>query len=311
MAVDGSPESDAAVRCAAHEAEMRDVPITLMHVVMPVAASWPVRSLQAGFNAWQENNARQVIEQAQKMLPSSVGESELSDVRTEVVHGYIVAGLIHASRDHARCPVAIVHAVEAETLDRASPVLLGIDGSPASEAATTLAFDEASRRQVDLVALHAWSDVGVFPMLGMDWHEYVDEGQEVLGERLAGWQEQYPDVHVRRRIVCDTPARWLIDESQRAQLVVVGSHGRGGFPGILLGSVSSALAQSAISPVIVVRNAAPERIAQNRLVHPRRTQVDKEFGQVRGRESERQVGAVLASPPCSYRPMSRPEVLVL
>ena len=291
VAVDGSPESEAAVRWAAHEAEMRNVPITLMHVVMPVAASWPVRSLQAGLNAWQEHNARQVIEQAQKMLRSSVGESELSDVRTEVLHGYIVAGLVHASRDaqmvvvgsrgmgrvgravlgsvsngvvhHARCPVAIVHAVEAETLDRTSPVLLGIDGSPASEAATALAFDEASRRQVDLVALHAWSDVGVFPMLGMDWHEYEDEGQEVLGERLAGWQEQYPDVHVRRRIVCDTPARWLIDESQRAQLVVVGSHGRGGFPGMLLGSVSSALAQSAISPVIVVRNPAPERIAQN------------------------------------------------
>jgi len=166
-------------------------------------------------------------------------------------------------RERRRLLRGDVHAVEAETLDRTSPVLLGIDGSPASQAATALAFDEASRRQVDLVALHAWSDVGVFPMLGMDWHEYEDEGQEVLGERLAGWQEQYPDVHVRRRIVCDTPARWLIDESQRAQLVVVGSHGRGGFPGMLLGSVSSALAQSAISPVIVVRNPAPERIAQN------------------------------------------------
>ena len=107
---------------------------------------------------------------------------------------------------------------------------LGIDGSPASEAATALAFDEASRRGVELVALHAWSDVGVFPVLGMDWRQYEDEGHEVLGERLAGWQEQYPDVTVRRRIVCDQPARWLIDESEQAQLVVVGSRGRGGFP---------------------------------------------------------------------------------
>ena len=116
-----------------------------------------------------------------------------------------------------------------------------------------MAFDETSRRGVDLVALHAWSDVGVFPVVGMYWQQYEDEGHEVLGERLAGWQEQYPDVTVRRRIVCDQPARRLIDESEHAQLVVVGSRGRGGFPGKLLGSVGSAVAQAAKTPVIVVR----------------------------------------------------------
>jgi nucleotide-binding universal stress UspA family protein len=282
VAVDGSPESDAAVRWAAREAELRHLPITLVHVVVPVVTSWPVRSLQAEFNEWQEDNARQVIEQAQKMLRSSLGGSELSDIRTEVLHGYAVPALVEASTDawmlvvgsrgmgafgravlgstsggvvhHAHCPVAILHADEAQSVDRTSPVLLGIDGSPASEAATALAFEEASRRQVELVALHAWSDVGVFPVVGMYWREYEDEGHEVLGERLAGWQEQYPDVVVRRRIVCDRPARWLIDESQQAQLVVVGSHGRGGFPGMLLGSVSTAVAEGAKAPVIVVRD---------------------------------------------------------
>jgi nucleotide-binding universal stress UspA family protein len=282
VAVDGSPESDAAVRWAAREAELRHLPITLVHVVVPVVTSWPVRSLQAEFNEWQEDNARQVIEQAQKMLRSSLGGSELSDIRTEVLHGYAVPALVEASTDawmlvvgsrgmgafgravlgstsggvvhHAHCPVAILHADEAQSVDHTSPVLLGIDGSPASEAATALAFEEASRRQVELVALHAWSDVGVFPVVGMYWREYEDEGHEVLGERLAGWQEQYPDVVVRRRIVCDRPARWLIDESQQAQLVVVGSHGRGGFPGMLLGSVSTAVAEGAKAPVIVVRD---------------------------------------------------------
>jgi nucleotide-binding universal stress UspA family protein len=282
VAVDGSPESDAAVRWAAREAELRDQPITLVHVVVPVVTTWPVRSLQAEFNEWQEDNARQVIEHAQKLLRSNLGEPEQSTIRTDVLHGNTVPALVAASQDawmlvigsrgmgavgravlgsassgavrHAHCPVAILHADESQSPDRISPVLLGIDGSPASEAATALAFEEASRRKVDLVALHAWSDVGVFPVVGMHWQEYEDEGHEVLGERLAGWQEQYPDVHVRRRIVCDLPARWLIDESQQAQLVVVGSHGRGGFPGMLLGSVSIAVAEGAKAPVIVVRD---------------------------------------------------------
>lgn len=281
VGADGSPESEAAIRWATREAVMRDQPITLLHAIAPVVVSWPVAYLESSYAESQHIYAREVIEKAQKTVQASAGEAQPPAVRTEVVHVDAASALVTASRDaymtvvgsrglgtigrallgsvsgglvhHGHGPIAIIHADQAHAPDNTSPVLVGVDGSSASEDATALAFDEASRRGVDLLALHAWSDVGVFPALGMDWHEYEDEGNEVLGERLAGWQEQYPDVHVQRRIVCDQPARWLIEESQKAQLVVLGSHGRGGFAGMVLGSVSSKVSQASKAPVIVVR----------------------------------------------------------
>lgn len=281
VGVDGSPESEAAIRWATSEAILRDQPLTLMHAIPPVVVSWPAAYLEASFVESQETSAHEAIEKAQKTVQASAGQSQPPPVRTEMTHTDAPSALVAGSRDaymsvigsrgmgplgrtllgsvssglvhHGHGPIAIIHAEESQAPDVVSPILLGIDGSPASEEATSLAFDEASRRGVGLVALHAWSDVGVLPVLGMDWHKYEDEGHEVLAERLAGWQERYPDVHVERRIVCDQPARWLVDESQQAQLVVVGSHGRGGFSGMLLGSVSSKVAQAAKVPVIVVR----------------------------------------------------------
>jgi nucleotide-binding universal stress UspA family protein len=281
VGVDGSAASDAAVGWAAQEALIRRVPVRLVYVVAPT----PMGSIEAPNSTItheQEVKARQALGRARRIIDERTGEARPT-VRDEIRYAGVVATLVDASRDaqlivvgtrgldefgwhrlgsvssgllhHARCPIVVVRepdSVRREIPDHA-PIVVGIDGSPASEAATALAFDEASRRRAPLVALHAWSDVGVFPILGMDWHVYRDEGDEVLGERLAGCQEIYPDVQVRRRLVCDVPARWLIHESRGAQLVVLGSRGRGGFDGLHLGSVSSAVAQSARVPVIVVR----------------------------------------------------------
>ncbi len=281
VGVDESASSDAAICWATAEAAMRGMPLTLVHAIPPVVATWPMGPMHGNITEWQSNNAQDVLEQAAKTVQSCAAATELPRVDTRVLREAIVPALVEASEDkqmivvgrrgsgaldrlllgsvsarllhHARCPVAVIPSEERSAPDRDAPVLLGIDGSPASEAATTLAFDEASRRGVDLVALHAWSDVAVFPILGMDWRKYESEGEEILGERLAGWQEQYPDVRVQRRLVCDRPARWLLRESRHVQLVVVGGRGRGGFAGMALGSVSSAVAQSAEVPVIVVR----------------------------------------------------------
>lgn len=281
VGVDGSTASDAAVAWATREAIMRHLPITLMHAISPVVVGWPVGQLYAEMPEWQQENGRDFIDQARTTLTANLGESERPEIHIKMVYSSVVPALIDASKDawmivagseglgalgrlllgsvttglihHAHCPVAVIRADEDAAPDSNAPVLVGIDGSPASEAATALAFDEASRRGVELVALHAWSDVGVFPMLGMDWRDSEAKGQEILAERLAGWQERYPDVRVERLIFCDKPSRWLLQQSERAQLVVVGSHGRGGFASMLLGSVSSHVAQSARVPVIVVR----------------------------------------------------------
>jgi nucleotide-binding universal stress UspA family protein len=282
VGVDGSAASDAAVRWAVREATMRRLPIELLNVVAPSLISStmaPNDTITQG----QEDRAREIFGRARRIVDELSADNP-PNVSCQLAYAAVVPALVDASKNaqmvvvgrrgpeafgrhmlgsvssgllhHAHCPVAVVHdpsSAEHEIRDEA-PVLVGIDGSPASEGATALAFDEASYRGVPLIALHAWSDVGVFPILGMDWRVYRDQGDEVLGERLAGWQERYPDVQVHRRLVCDVPARWLIDESKNAQLVVVGSRGRGGYAGLQLGSVSSAVVQSADVPVIVVRN---------------------------------------------------------
>jgi nucleotide-binding universal stress UspA family protein len=282
VGVDGSPASDAAVRWAAREAMMRVVPIKLINVVAPTlvsSAMAPNHTITQG----EELQARQILKQARRIVEELAGENP-PDIHIERQYAGVVPTLVDASNDaqmvvvgssrrafgrgmlgsviagllhHANCPVTVVPDPESAQhgIRDDAPVLVGIDGSTASEAAAGLGFDEASRRGVPLLALQAWSDVGVFPILGMDWRTYRDKGAELLGERLAGWQERYPDVQVRRRLVCDVPERWLVDESKNAQLVVLGSGGRGGYAGMHLGSVTSAVVRSARVPVIVARHA--------------------------------------------------------
>lgn len=139
------------------------------------------------------------------------------------------------------------------------PVVVGVDGSPLSEGAVAAAFEEAAERGAELVAVHAWSDLTFGSFVGdpYTWFPMSDievNEEAILAERLAGWQEKYPDVSVRRHISMAEPAAHLQRWSESAQLLVVGSHGRGSFRGLLLGSVSNSLVQHAKCPVMVVRS---------------------------------------------------------
>jgi nucleotide-binding universal stress UspA family protein len=289
VGVDGSPAALAAVRWAAHDATLRNVPLTLVHVVNAPVPGWSHVPAPAGFRQWQEKRAREIIKSAIKVAEESTGERGPLQIDSKVSYSATIPTLVGLSKQvemvvvgyrghggvlvrnflgsvssglvyHAHCPVAVIHDEEPLVADVArAPVLVGIDGSPASEAATGIAFDEASRRGVGLIALHAWTDLRVsdfkelFP--NVNWDAQLSHQEETLAERLAGWQERHPDVGIRRKIEIGEPARSLIEASERAQLIVVGSHGRGGFAGMLLGSVGAAVVNRARIPVIVARQS--------------------------------------------------------
>jgi nucleotide-binding universal stress UspA family protein len=150
---------------------------------------------------------------------------------------------------HASCPVAVVRAAAVPT----GPVVVGADGSGLSADAVATAFDEACWRKTQLVAVHACPDLHPsIREVGLGREPHAEECERVLVESLAGWQETYPDVAVERVIVGDRPRTALLEWSGRAQLVVVGSRGRGGFRRLLLGSTSQALLHHAECPVLVV-----------------------------------------------------------
>ena len=171
----------------------------------------------------------------------------------------LVGGTAASVVSHAHCPVAVVRGRHDSTdVPDAGPVVVGVDGSPNSEQAIAVAFEEASLRGVSLVAVHAWADVTYEDTRGTarirTQPESLEEGEErLLVQRLGGWQEKYPDVEIRRVLVRDRPRHALLEASETAQLVVVGSRGRGGFTGMVLGSTSQALVQHAGCPVLVVR----------------------------------------------------------
>ncbi|MDO5099122.1 MAG: universal stress protein [Corynebacterium sp.] len=286
VAVDGSDASKNAVRWAANTAAKRDVPLR-------IAASYtmPQFLYAEGMVPPQElfdelkNETEHTIEEARQIalevapdlkIAYTIAEGtpidmllEMSKTVTMIVmgsrglgglSGMVMGSVSAAVVSHAKCPVVVVREDNDVTeATKYGPVVVGVDGSDVSQQATDFAFAEAQARGTKLIAIHTWMDMQVQASLAglaaaqQEWNIVEDEQTQLLEERLAPMLEKYPDVEVDMVITRDRPIRALVDASKDAQLLVVGSHGRGGFRGMLLGSTSRALLQSAPCPMVVVR----------------------------------------------------------
>ena len=276
VGADGSESSTQAVLWAAREARRRHAPLRLVQAVDPMTPVYGYGHPQFGLDLHQirvrgahahlADAARAAAEEApgtvveQEVLDGSpvlrlVGESRsaqlvvVGDRGRGGVGGLLLGSVAVALAAKSACPVSVVRG---RAIASGGPVVVGVDGTPVSEAALAWAFEAADARSTDLVAVYAWRDLLSDQRTPPD-SAIEQQARAELAERLAGWCGKYPDVQVRRVLVRDAPARAIVEQSVTAQLVVVGSHGRGGLGRLLLGSVSNAVLHRADCPVVVVR----------------------------------------------------------
>ncbi len=168
------------------------------------------------------------------------------------ITGLLLGSVAVALAAHAACPVVVVRG------DRAGDdgaVVIGVDGSPVSEAALAFAFDAAATRGAELVAVHSWwptpFDDALGPMLDSDVRFAVEESA-ILAERLAGWGQEVPRGCGATDGGAGRTCPALVEASKSAQMVVVGSRGRGNATGLMLGSVVHGVLHRAHCPVAIV-----------------------------------------------------------
>ena len=136
-------------------------------------------------------------------------------------------------------------------------IVVGVDGSESSKHALEWAAEEARLRGAHLRVVHAWFDVyvaGYFAAPAMYEQAAIEEAaRETLDKAVASIPDGSPELSIEAVLVHAQPEAVLLKASQQADMVVVGSRGRGGVAGLLLGSVSQRVVQHAECPVVVVR----------------------------------------------------------
>jgi nucleotide-binding universal stress UspA family protein len=284
VGVDGTPNDGAPLRAAIAQARMARRPLHVLHATGVGIVPWTPERL-----ATQRALTKACVEDATTLAPDLVISSAtaVADQSAALVDASTTARLVvmGAGRlgqvgsvvlgattgkvaSHSQCPVLVVP--DAWTASEGMPVVVGVDDGPNSQPAVEWAYAEASARSAPLVALHAWWWEEPSALMGSptgdegweeDWTALAESRRVMMGEMLAGGREKYPDVEVRTEFVRGDATTALEEASGDAQLLVVGTRGRGGFTGLLLGSVSSRALHHSRCPVVVVPSPRVRAVA--------------------------------------------------
>lgn len=270
VGVSGSTAGHPAIGWAIRHAHHRGLEVELVHIVditwNTVPPEWAESALLAAEEALRGEAERArlidpsvavhptvLIGSPTHQLAEHAREAELLVVGTHPRRS--VGDLVLSSRAAriaaaASCPVAVIP----DDADQGTGVVVGVDGSEASQAAVAFAAAEADRAGELLTAIYAWSAPEPWGVDESEWPASpVDEDRRLLAEAIAGLADQYPDLQVRSEVIGARPLRALYAAGVGARMLVVGSHGKHGFSKALLGSVSEDVVLSMPCPVVVVR----------------------------------------------------------
>lgn len=284
VGVDGTYTAIRAARWAAFIAEKFAAPLHIVNTkpYIGLNLSDSVANLRASEMAAQNDSAQSILQAAEHAVradypdlevtttracsPADEALTELSRQARLIVLGseemslgtaILVGSTTVAVAAHSRCPVVAWRgALVAPTEE---PIVLGVDGVHNSGAAIASAFEFADRLGVGIVAVHAWStrrspgDV-TLPFM-IDWDEIESDERQLLADAIAPWIKLHPDVGVTCVVEPDRPSRALLSQLRNAQLVVVGSRGRGLLAGTVLGSTGLNLLHHSPVPVMICRAA--------------------------------------------------------
>ncbi|WP_327635149.1 universal stress protein [Kribbella sp. NBC_00482] len=278
---DGSPGSRSALQWAAVAADRAKVPLRIVEAfevviitrpspghIVPLDAVREARQaaldalagdirtqypgLQVDTSLVGDAAARTLIDAAQDARLMVLGSRGLGGWS-----GLLVGSVATQVTTHADCPVVVIpHDLRARAHEGPT-VVVGVDGSKVSAKAIDFAFDQAESLHAKVVAVHTWTSPFLTyadgaSMLQFDEEKIREEARLLVAESVAGAAAEHPDVEWSTELAMGSAAQALVRRSESADLVVVGSRGRGGFTGLLLGSVGQSVLHHTHCPIAIV-----------------------------------------------------------